>query len=109
MHIGNFWTDTDELWFGNHNIDAILNLYFLNSHKHCHVYERLQTRFWIIVFTDHLQEVTTNNYYTVDDFHTLQINTAHAKSFRASIVFTGHFLTTASNNNYYSVSVLSPL
>jgi hypothetical protein len=32
-------------------------------------------------FTDHLQVVTTSNYNTVTNFHTLQITTAHAKSF----------------------------
>jgi hypothetical protein len=33
-------------------------------------------------FIDHLQVVTTNNYNNIGNFHTLQITTAHAKSFQ---------------------------
>jgi hypothetical protein len=36
-------------------------------------------------FIDHLQVVTTNNYNTIADFHTLQFTRAHAKSFQASV------------------------
>jgi hypothetical protein len=37
-----------------------------------------------IGFIDHLQVITTNNYITIDNFHTLQITTAHAKSFQSA-------------------------
>jgi hypothetical protein len=59
-----------------------------------------------IGFIDHLQVVTTNNYDIVADFHTLQITTAHAKSFPACSVFARLFLVTASNKGYSSASVL---
>jgi hypothetical protein len=58
------------------------------------------------VFIDHLQVVTTNNYNTITDFHTLQITTVYAKSFPVCNVFTARFLVTASNNGYSSASVL---
>jgi hypothetical protein len=58
--------------------------------------EKLQTGFGLdIGYIDHFQVVTTNNYYTVADFHTLQITTAHAKSSPACSVFTRRFLVTA--------------
>jgi hypothetical protein len=57
-------------------------------------------------FIDHLQVVTTNNCNTIATFHILEITTAHAKYFQACSVFTGRFLVTASNNNYFSASVL---
>jgi hypothetical protein len=38
-----------------------------------------------IGFIDHLQIVTTNNYNTISDFHTLQITTAHAKFFQPAV------------------------
>jgi hypothetical protein len=68
--------------------------------------EWLEMGFWTIGFTDHLQIVTTNNYNTIAHFHTLQITTAHTKSFPACSVFTRQFLVTASNNGYSSASVL---
>jgi hypothetical protein len=36
-------------------------------------------------FTDNLQVVTTSNYNTITNFHTLQITAAHAKSFRSAV------------------------
>jgi hypothetical protein len=60
----------------------------------------------IIGFTDNLQVITTNNYNTIADFHTLQITTAYAKSFPACSVFTRRFLVTASNSGYSSASGL---
>jgi hypothetical protein len=39
-----------------------------------------------IGFINHLQVVTTNNYITIANFHTLQITRAHAKSFPARSV-----------------------
>jgi hypothetical protein len=69
------------------------------------VNEWLSTGFWI-GFIDHLQVVTTNNYATVADFHTLQITTAHAISFPACSVFARLFLVTISNNGYSSASVI---
>jgi hypothetical protein len=40
-----------------------------------------------IEFTDHLniRLVTTLYYSTITDFHTLQITTAHAKSFQSAV------------------------
>jgi hypothetical protein len=38
-----------------------------------------------IGFTDHLQVVTTNNYSTIANFHTLQVTAAHAKSFQVAV------------------------
>jgi hypothetical protein len=56
--------------------------------------------------TDHLQVATTNNYNTIAYFHNLQITTAHAKPFPACSGFTRRFPVTASNNGYFSASVL---
>jgi hypothetical protein len=52
----------------------------LISQTYCHVYECDHWRgFGLdIGFIDHLQVVTTNNYNTIADFHTLQITRAHA-------------------------------
>jgi hypothetical protein len=38
-----------------------------------------------IGFIDHLQDVSTNNYKTIDNFHTLQNTTANAKSFQSAV------------------------
>jgi hypothetical protein len=59
-----------------------------NMYIHCiyqnilsHIRETLDGSFGLkIGFVDHLQVVTTNNYNTNPNFHTLQITTAHAKS-----------------------------
>jgi hypothetical protein len=53
-----------------------------------------------IEFIDHLytQLVTARNYSAIANLHTLQITTAHPKSFAASSVFTKRCLLTASNN-----------
>jgi hypothetical protein len=48
-----------------------------------------------IGFIDHLHVVTTNNYNSIADFHTLQITRAHTKSFSARSVFTSSCLVTA--------------
>jgi hypothetical protein len=64
--------------------------------------------FWIIGFIDHLKIVTTNNYNTIVNFHSLQIIIAHVKSTPACTAFTRHFLITASNNSYSSSSMLKP-
>jgi hypothetical protein len=48
--------------------------HFEEMGKHCHVYEWLSTGFGLVNgFTDHLQVVTTNNYNTTAELHTLQI------------------------------------
>jgi hypothetical protein len=48
---------------------------------YCHVYEWLWTGFGLgIGFIDHLQIVTTSNYNTVANSHTLQFTTARTKS-----------------------------
>jgi hypothetical protein len=61
-----------------------------------------------IEFSDHLntQLVITFNYSAIADLHTLQITTAHTKSFPACSVFTSSCLVTASNNGYSSASGL---
>jgi hypothetical protein len=38
-----------------------------------------------IGFIDHLHVVPTSNYNTIANFHTLQITTAHAKSFQSAV------------------------
>jgi hypothetical protein len=48
----------------------------------------------------------TLNYSAIVNFQTLQITTAHAKSFPACSVFTRRFLVTAYNNGYSPASVL---
>jgi hypothetical protein len=52
------------------------------------------------------QLVITFNYGAIANFHNLQFTTAYAKSFKACSVFTRRFLATASDNCYYSSSVL---
>jgi hypothetical protein len=49
-----------------------------------------------IGFVDHLHGVTTNNYNIISNFHTLQMTTAHAKSFQPA--FTSRFPATDLNN-----------
>jgi hypothetical protein len=57
-------------------------------------------------FIDHLyiQLGTTSNYSATPDLHTLQITTAHAKTFPACCVFNSRFLVTASNSGDSSSS-----
>jgi hypothetical protein len=50
--------------------------------------------------------VITLNYSAIANFHTLQITTAHAKSFPACSAFTRRFLVTASDSGYSPASVL---
>jgi hypothetical protein len=58
-----------------------------------------------IGFIDHLQVVTTSNYSTITNFHTLQITAAHAKSFLSDV--TSRFPVTDLNNGDSSASVLN--
>jgi hypothetical protein len=39
----------------------------------------------VIGFTDHLQIVTTSNYSTITNSHTLQFTTAHTKSSQSAV------------------------
>jgi hypothetical protein len=39
----------------------------------------------VIGFIDPLKFVTTNNYNTIANFHTLQVTIAHAKSFQSAV------------------------
>jgi hypothetical protein len=57
---------------------------------------------------DHLyrQLGTTNNYNSIVNLRTLQITTAHAKSFPAYCVVTNRSLVTASNSGDSSASAL---
>jgi hypothetical protein len=61
-----------------------------------------------IGFIDHFntQLVITLNYSAIADLHTLQITTAHAKSFLAGSVLSSSCLVTAPNNAYSSASGL---
>jgi hypothetical protein len=61
-----------------------------------------------IEFIDHLYTKleTTSNYSATANLHTLQITTAHAKSFPACCVFTSRSLVTASNSGDSSASAL---
>jgi hypothetical protein len=55
----------------------------VENSSYCHNFEWLQMEFsWQIRFIDHLQILTTSNYNTTTDYHTLQITTAHVKSFQ---------------------------
>jgi hypothetical protein len=56
-------------------------------------------------FIDHLQGVTTNNYNTISDLHTLQIT--HAKS--SQFAFNSRFPVTDLNNEDSPASVLTSL
>jgi hypothetical protein len=56
----------------------------------------------------HLQIVTTSNYNTIANFHTVEITTAHAKSFQ-SAVFIDRSLVTASNSGDSSAPALTSL
>jgi hypothetical protein len=65
---------------------------------YCHDFEWLSTGSGLeIGFIDHfsIRLVSTLNYSAIADFHTLQITTAHAKSFPAWSVFTSSCLVTA--------------
>jgi hypothetical protein len=58
-----------------------------------------------IGFIDHLYVVTTNNYNTIANFHTLQITIAHTKSFQCAV--TSRFPVTDLNKGDSSASVLN--
>jgi hypothetical protein len=58
-------------------------------------------------FVDHLQIVTTSNYYATANFHTLQVTRTYAESSQPT--FTGRFLVTDLNNGDSSTSVLTSL
>jgi hypothetical protein len=79
---------------------------YISGSNYCHaVCVRLSTGFGLVIlFIEHLQLATTNNFNSIADFRTLQITTAHAKSFSACILVTRRFLATASNNGYSSAS-----
>jgi hypothetical protein len=62
---------------------------------------------WILTLLDHLQIVTTNNYNTIANLHTLQITRAYAKPFPVSSVFTSSCLVNAANSQDSSASVLT--
>jgi hypothetical protein len=47
-------------------------------------------------FTDHLQVITTNNYYTIADFHT----TNHSTLSVLSLISTSLYLVSALHNGY---------
>jgi superfamily I DNA and RNA helicase len=54
--------------------------------RYCHVYERLYTEFGLVVgFTEHLQNVITNNYSAIANSHTLQLTTARTKSSQSAV------------------------
>jgi hypothetical protein len=63
-----------------------------------------------IGFIDHFNTrlVTTLNYSTFTDLHTLRITREHTKSFPACNVFTSHFPVRASNSGDSSASTLTP-
>jgi hypothetical protein len=64
--------------------------------------------FWLeIGFIYHLRIVTTSNYNTIANLHTLQITTAHAKPSQFS--FTSRFLVTDLNKWDSSASVFKSL
>jgi hypothetical protein len=76
------------------------------SDTSCHVYEWLSTGFSLETgFIDHLQMITTSNYTTITNCHTLQITTVHTKSFQSAV--TSHFLVTDLNNGDSSASILN--
>jgi hypothetical protein len=58
-----------------------------------------------IALIDHLEVVTTSNYNTVANFHTLHFTTTHAKSFKSAVA--SHFPVTDLNNGDSSATVLS--
>jgi hypothetical protein len=56
-----------------------------------------------IGLTDYIQIVTTSNYNTIANFHTLQITTAHTKP----SAFTSHFPVADINNGNSLASALT--
>jgi hypothetical protein len=94
------------------SLSASLNKHMC-MHKNVYSVRLVSSHIWATIdgvldngFIGNSQGVTTNNYNTVADFHTLQITTTHAKYFPACSVFTRCFLVTTSNNGYSSASVL---
>jgi hypothetical protein len=55
-----------------------------------------------IGFIDHLQIITTSNYNTIANFHTLQFTAAHAKFFQSAV--NSRFLVTDLNKGESSPS-----
>jgi hypothetical protein len=67
---------------------------FKKFNKYCHVSQWLRCRFGLVIgFLNHLQVVTTNNYYTIADLRYLQ--SLHTKLLSLfPLIFTIHFLAT---------------
>jgi hypothetical protein len=62
----------------------------------------------VIGFINNLQIVTTNNYYTITDFHTFQSNVAHVLGFSVSTsrLLATDLNTEISTSNHYEVFLL---
>jgi hypothetical protein len=63
---------------------------------YCHMYESLEMGCGPVTgFIDHLQIVTTSNYNTISDSHTLQFTAAHTKASQSAL-FIIHCVVTVS-------------
>jgi hypothetical protein len=78
-------------------------------HIYCHVSLWLKMGFRLVIeFSNNLQAVTTNNYYTITDFHTFQSSVAHALGFSvsSSCLLAIDLNTEISTSNHYEVFLL---
>jgi hypothetical protein len=59
---------------------------YININIYCHVYERLQTGFRLVIgFIKYLLNITTSNYNAIANSHTLQFTTARTKPFQSAV------------------------
>jgi hypothetical protein len=57
-----------------------------NINVYCHLYKWLQTGFGLVIrYIDHLQIVTTSNYSTITNSHTLEFATACTKPSQSAV------------------------
>jgi hypothetical protein len=87
----------------------MITITFVKQREYCHVYEWLKKGFGlVIVFNNHLQVVSTINYYTLADLHTFQSTVAHALgfSFSSNRLLATDLNTETSTSNHYEVFLL---
>jgi hypothetical protein len=106
--IGHYWlrceSDLTPTFFSSRVCLIKIFLYLLNIIVTC-INDSRRSFELVIRFIGHIQVVTRINCNTIANFHTLQITTAHPKTFQSS--FTSRFLATDLNNGDFSTASIN--